>query len=93
MKELRKSMKDFTMVKDKIRRGSFMKIVSKKNSSFAESQLNQAFDMVDEDGSGAIDREEFEKWTRDGIVDAEVGISIYILYICLFTNYYCIGIY
>jgi Ca2+-binding EF-hand superfamily protein len=66
MGELRSSMKDVTLKKEKVRRSSFTRIVRSRNNSFMDAQIQQAFEMVDKDHSGTIDRDEFEKWIGNG---------------------------
>ena len=40
-------------------------------------RLRKLLASVDEDGSGTIDREEFEKWAQEGMQKVDAEVSIY----------------
>eukprot|EP00944_MAST-04C_sp_MAST-4C-sp1_P011566 g11566.t1 len=70
MNDLRSSMKDIKMRKKYIKQQSFEAMVKKRNKSFVSTQINQAFEMIDLDKTGKINKEEFDKWlNKDDTMD------------------------
>ena len=53
------ALKHTQIKKDKVRRNTFLSMVETRDRSLSRAQLEQAFDAVDDDRSGAIDRDEW----------------------------------
>ena len=58
-----------------VRRQSFINIVRDHSASFNTDEINQAFDKVDEDGSGNIDQGEINKWLGENKFD-EIAANV-----------------
>ena len=65
MRELKRSMTNIKILKPKIRRNTFLNMVKEQDKSFMDSQLENAFEIIDADGSGEIDANEFNAWKTE----------------------------
>jgi hypothetical protein len=59
LERLKMALKHTQIKKDKVRRNTFLSMVETRDRSLSRAQLEQAFDAVDDDRSGAIDRDEW----------------------------------
>ena len=62
--DLRSSMQNVKVRKKNMRQQSFVALVLKRDKSFGESQINQAFGMIDTDGTGKIEKEEYREFDQ-----------------------------
>ena len=62
---LKFALKHVQLEKDKVRRNTFLSLVETRDRSLSRAQLEQAFDAVDNDLSGAIDRNEWRQFVGE----------------------------
>ena len=72
MRELQHSMRNIKLSRPKMGRKTFVSLVKDQDKSFMDSQLENAFEVIDADGSGKIDKGEFEEWKH---AKKEMGMS------------------
>ena len=65
MDRLKFALKHVQLEKDQVRRNTFLALVETRDRSLSRAQLEQAFDAVDDDLSGAIDRNEWRQFVGE----------------------------
>ena len=66
---LKAALKHVDFKKNTVRRQSFVKLVRTNSLSFGITEIEQAFDMVDNDGSGELEQAELDTWMGENRFD------------------------